>query len=43
MLPLGHQLPVSSYLTEQLHEAEITYPLNLIRCSNADSCSWIIS
>ncbi|MEK9170683.1 MAG: class I SAM-dependent methyltransferase [Patescibacteria group bacterium] len=34
MLPLGHQLPVSSYLTEeQLHEAEITYPLNLIRCS----------
>lgn len=34
MLPLGHQLPVSSYLTEdQLHEAEATYPLNLIRCS----------
>ncbi len=34
VLPLGHQLPVSSYLTEkQLHEAEMTYPLNLCRCS----------
>lgn len=33
VLPLGHQLPVSSYLTEkQLREAEVTYPLNLIRC-----------
>lgn len=33
VLPLGHQLPVSSYLTkEQLHEAEVTYPLNLCRC-----------
>ncbi len=34
VLPLGHQLPVSSYLTEeQLYEAEMTYPLNLCRCS----------
>lgn len=33
VLPYGHQLPVSSYLTEkQLHEAEMTYPLNLCRC-----------
>src|SRR3989344_9661622 len=34
VLPLGHQLPVSSYLTKELlHEAETTYPLNLQRCS----------
>ncbi|OGY64316.1 MAG: hypothetical protein A3I89_01345 [Candidatus Harrisonbacteria bacterium RIFCSPLOWO2_02_FULL_41_11] len=33
VLPLGHQLPVSSYLTKkQLQEPEITYPLNLCRC-----------
>lgn len=33
ILPLGHQLPVSSYLTKkQLQEPEITYPLNLCRC-----------
>src|SRR3989344_3487172 len=32
-LPLGHQLPVSSYLTEKLlKEPEVTYPLNLCRC-----------
>ena len=33
VLSLGHQFPVSSYLSEKdLHQAEISYPLNFCRC-----------
>ena len=34
ILSLGHQPIVQQYLTEKdLHEPEVTYPLNLVRCS----------
>jgi len=35
VLSLGHQPVVQEYLTaEQLHEPEVTYPLNFCRCAN---------
>lgn len=34
VLSLGHHAPVHAHLTkDQLSEAEVTYPLNLVRCS----------
>ncbi len=34
ILSLGHQPIVQEYLTEKaLHESEVTYPLNLVRCA----------